>query len=55
MEMLILLVWVACAALCYSQAKKKNLNVGLWTFLGLFFGLFAVIAVLVVSPKGSSV
>ncbi len=53
MEILFLLVWVACAAICYSQAKKKNLNVGLWTFLGLFFGLFAVIGVLVVSSKSA--
>ena len=51
MEILILLVWVACAAFCYSQAKKKGLNVGLWTFLGLIFGVFAVIGVAVASPK----
>jgi hypothetical protein len=54
MEVLILLVWVACAAICYSQAKKKNLSVGLWTFLGLFFGVFAVIGVLVASPKSAA-
>ena len=51
MEILILAVWVACAAVCYSQAKKKNLNVVLWTILGLLFGVFAVIGALVVSPK----
>jgi glycerol uptake facilitator-like aquaporin len=51
MEIIVLLIWAGCAAICYSQAKKKNLNVGLWTFLGLFFGVFAVIGVLVASPK----
>ena len=51
MEIIILAVWVACAAVCYSQAKKKNLNVALWTILGLLFGVFAVIGALVVSPK----
>jgi hypothetical protein len=51
MEILILAVWVGCAAICYSQAKKKNLNVALWTILGLLFGIFAVIGSLVVSPK----
>ena len=54
MEILILLVWVACAAICYSQAKKKNLSVGLWTFLGLLFGVFAVIGVMVASPKAGA-
>jgi len=51
MEILVLLVGVACAAFCYSQAKKKNLNVGLWTVLGLLFGVFAVIGVSVSSAK----
>ena len=46
MSGIILLVWVLCAVLCFTQAKQKNLNVGLWTFLGLFFGVFAVIGVL---------
>lgn len=51
MEILILLAWVGSAAFCYSQAKKKNLNTGLWSVLGLLFGVFAIIGVLVVSPK----
>lgn len=51
MEILILLVWVACAIFCYTQAKKKNLNAGLWAVLGLIFGIFAVIGVAVSKPK----
>lgn len=51
MELLIVLAWIASAIFCYSQAKKKNLNAGLWAVLGLFFGVFAIIGVLVVSPK----
>jgi hypothetical protein len=51
MEIFILLVWVLCAVFCYSQANKKNLNAGLWGVLGLLFGIFAVIGVLIVSPK----
>ncbi len=51
MEIIILLVWVLCAIVCYQQAVKKNLNGALWAFLGLIFGIFAIIAVFVVPAK----
>ena len=51
MEVIALLIWVACAAYCYSVALKKNLNVALWTVLGVLLGFFAVIIVTVVPSK----
>lgn len=51
MEIVVLLVCILCGVFCYSQANKKNLNAGLWAVLGLLFGIFAVIGVLIVSPK----
>lgn len=51
MEVLIVLAWIASCIFCYTTAKKKNLNAGLWAFLGFFFGIFAVVGVLVSKPK----
>lgn len=51
MELLIVLAWIASGVFCYTTAKKKNLNAGLWAFLGVFFGIFAVIGVLVSKAK----
>jgi hypothetical protein len=51
MELLIVLAWIASGIFCYTQAKKKNLNAGLWAFLGIFFGIFAVIGVLVARSR----
>ncbi len=51
MELLIVLAWIASGIFCYTQARKKNLNAGLWAFLGIFFGVFAVIGVLIAKPK----
>ena len=54
MDLLIVGGWVLCAFFTYNQAKKKNFNVGLWTALGLLFGIFGVIASLMVSSKNGS-
>ena len=51
MDLLVLAVWVLCAYVAYSQAKKKGLNPGLWALIGLIFGVFGVIASLVARPK----
>lgn len=51
MEILIVLAWIASCIFCYTTAKKKNLNAGLWAFLGVFFGVFAVIGVLISKPR----
>jgi hypothetical protein len=51
MELLIVLAWIASGIFCYTQAKKKNLNAGLWAVLGVFFGVFAVIGVLISKPR----
>ena len=35
---------IFCPVMCYSQAKKKGLNVLLWVILGVIFGVFALAA-----------
>ena len=55
MEFVTIAVWVLCAVVCNNQAKQKGLNVGLWTILGLLFGIFAVIGVFIAKPTTSTV
>ena len=43
----ILILWVACAALCGWIANKKARNVGLWVIVGLLTGLIGVVIVAV--------
>jgi hypothetical protein len=50
-EMVVLIVWVLCSVLCGVVASQKKLNVALWAFLGLIFGLFAVVGVFVQKPR----
>ena len=45
------IIWMIFAGICSGIAKHKNLNQGLWTLLGLFFGIFAVIAILFVKSN----
>ena len=45
--------YIFCPVMCYSQAKKKGLNVLLWAILGLMFGLFAL-AVVAFKKKSDS-
>lgn len=42
MGAVIVLCWLASAALCGWLADKKGDSVGLWVILGLVFGIFAV-------------
>ena len=49
------ILWVACAGVCNWQAKEKNLNVNVWTLMGLIFGLFAVVGVLFQKERPKSV
>lgn len=41
-----IIIWAICAGICNGIAKAKNLNSTFWGFMGLIFGVFAVIAVL---------
>ena len=54
MEVFILGIWVVCAFIAYAQAKKKNLNAPLWAIIGLVFGIFGVIASMIVKPSRTS-
>lgn len=41
----ILLIWIVCAGFSAFIASQKNRSAGNWFILGLFFGLFALIAI----------
>lgn len=43
-------IWIASAFLCAFVGGEKNRSRGAWFLAGLFFGIFAVIAVVAV-PK----
>ena len=47
---LLIIVWVACAVAAGVIARVRGLEVGVWAFLGLVFGVFALIGVLLVKP-----
>lgn len=42
-----LFFWIGCAVLCWIVANSKARLAGVWFILGLFFGVFALIAVAV--------
>lgn len=43
--------WVLWVVLCYKIAEKNHRNIGLACVMGLLFGLFAVIAYLIIGEK----
>lgn len=49
----LLLLWIGSGVACGLLAKNKGRSVGGWVVAGLFFGLFALIALLVMKPKQS--
>ena len=53
MEMLILvlLITIVSAWICYKTAKTKNLNVQLWVVLALFIGPLALPLIYFAKPK----
>lgn len=49
-KVIILFIWIVMAYVCYDVAKEKGLNSGMWGILGLIFGIFALM-ILVMIPK----
>lgn len=47
-------VWAVCAYLCWQRAPSMGRRAGTWAVLGIIFGPFALMA-LVVLPKGDHV
>lgn len=45
---------LACAGFCGYVASQKNRSGGAWFFFGLFFGVFALIAIAAVPSIGQS-
>jgi hypothetical protein len=45
-----ILIWILFIVGCAIMAKQKNRDVSNWTILGLLFGIFAFIAILVIDP-----
>ncbi len=44
-------VLIACVLICREQAERKGYNMDLWAVLGLLFGVFAVVVVLLLPKK----
>jgi len=42
MAFVLVAIVIASAAVCYTVAKRKHLNVQLWVVLGALFGPFAI-------------
>jgi hypothetical protein len=48
--LLVLVVWAACGITCGYIAGEKGRSVGGWLALGLFAGVFALVAIAAVPP-----
>ena len=40
------ILFIGSAVVCNKQAKARKLNANLWTAMGLLFGPFAIVAIL---------
>jgi hypothetical protein len=49
-----LVLWVACAYLCYRNAPRFGRGSGTWGILGILFGPFALMALYVLPRAGRS-
>lgn len=47
----VVLLWIAFAVGCGFLAKRKGRSAGSWVVVGLFFGVFALIALALMKPK----
>lgn len=52
--MIVLLVWLAMAYICYITASEKGLNSALWGILGVIFGFFALMVLVMIPSKKES-
>lgn len=44
----IIIVWLIFGYACYYIAREKGLNAALWGLLGVLFGIFTLIIVLLI-------
>lgn len=51
MEILTILIWAAFSFACYKIAESQGRNAWLGAFLGLLFGIFAVVGYLIAGNK----
>lgn len=47
----VVLVWLVMAFLCYATASEKGLNTTLWATLGVIFGFFALMVLVMIPSK----
>lgn len=47
----IIIIWVLFGGVCYLLAKEKNRNEWLAAFMGVLFGIFALIYYIAVDTK----
>ena len=52
--MLWLMIWIAFGIVCALAAKPRGRNPAVWFFLGVLFGPFALVAVLVMPAVSSA-
>lgn len=50
-KMIVLLVWLVMAYICYITASEKGLNSALWGILGILFGFFALMVLVMIPSK----
>ena len=48
-----ILCWLALSAFCYHTAKKKGRIPWAWFYLGLFFGIFALITLYILPSRSA--
>jgi hypothetical protein len=51
METFVIVFWLACAVLSAVIAYRKKRKVETWFFLGLFFGVFALVAIILLRSQ----
>ena len=51
MEILVFVLPILFSWINYNHAQMYNRNVGMWVFLGFFFGIFSTILLLLLGEK----
>ncbi|MBO5805744.1 MAG: hypothetical protein J6R10_02655 [Tidjanibacter sp.] len=51
MELITILVWIACGFGCYKLAERQGRNVTIAAVLGVLLGVFAVLGYLIAGDK----
>nr|WP_302598750.1 hypothetical protein [uncultured Cellulosilyticum sp.] len=50
----VVMIWFLMGFICYKLAAKKGLNKGIWTMLGVLFGIFTMLIEILMPAKDES-